>query len=59
MEEIVTIKQEPEWIIDGDGFISSQYYKEDQQAHSIAEYEIKPYYVPETEYHFDDITCKV
>lgn len=62
MEEVVAIKQEPEWIIDDDGFINSQYYKDDQQSHSITEYEIKPYYIPAipgNNYHFDDLNCKV
>lgn len=55
----VSIKAEPEWMIDDDGYINSQYYKDEQQTHAIAEYEIKPYYIPETQYHFEDLSCKV
>lgn len=62
MEEVVTIKQEPEWIIDDDGYIHTQHYKDDQQTHTITEYEIKPYYIPSipgNDYHFGDLHCKV
>lgn len=55
MEELVTIKQEPEWIIE-DEYAPSQLYKEDSNV-AYTEYEIKPYY--DSDIDFDYYKCKV
>lgn len=56
MEELVTIKQEPQWIINDDEYATSELYKDDPNI-SYTEYEIRPYY--EGEIDFEDIKCKV
>lgn len=55
MEELVTIKQEPEWIIEEE-YAPSQLYKEDSNV-AYTEYEIKPYY--DSDIDFDYYKCKV
>lgn len=56
MEELVTIKQEPQWIFNNDEYASSELYKDDPNI-SYTEYEIRPYY--ENDIDFEDIKCKV
>lgn len=55
MEELVTIKQEPEWMIEEE-YAPSQLYKEDSNV-AYTEYEIKPYY--DNDIDFDYYKCKV
>lgn len=55
MEELVTIKQEPEWMLE-DEYAPSQLYKEDSNV-AYTEYEIKPYY--DNDIDFDYYKCKV
>lgn len=56
MEELVTIKSEPEWSMNDDEYSSAQLYKAEPNI-SYTEYEIRPYY--EGDIDFDYIKCKV
>lgn len=56
MEELVTIKQEPQWIINEDEYATSELYKDGGNI-SYTEYEIRPYYDGVID--FEDIKCKV
>lgn len=51
----MTIKQEPEWMIEEE-YAPSQLYKEDSSV-AYTEYEIKPYY--DSDIDFDYYKCKV
>ncbi len=51
----MTIKQEPEWMIEEE-YAPSQLYKEDSNV-AYTEYEIKPYY--DSDIDFDYYKCKV
>lgn len=56
MEQLVTIKQEPEWSMNDDEYSSAQLYKAEPNI-SFTEYEIRPYYDGDID--FDYIKCKV
>lgn len=54
MEELVTIKQEPEWIINDVDYVTAELYRNDQSL-AYTQYEIRPYY----ENVENDYKCKV
>lgn len=54
MDQLVSIKQEPEWIINDVDYVTAELYRNDQTL-AYTQYEIRPYY----ENVENDYKCKV
>lgn len=54
MDQLVSIKQEPEWIINDVDYVTAELYRNDQSL-AYTQYEIRPYY----ENVENDYKCKV